>query len=116
MMSQREFLKQQLLKELETKHAEVLKQKLGKDHPLYTCQEISVANQTLITDISDNKYVTHSISTFMQKHKRKLKEQKNIIKEIEKINFDDIIDTAAEIKAATEDIKDNLLSQISPDL
>lgn len=104
-MSRKDLVKQSMLKELELKQAISLKEKLGKENSLYACQEIIAAKQLMKTNIVGQGFALNELSVFARKQKRDLKVQKEALKELEKLKIDDIIDDAAEIKSALEDIK-----------
>lgn len=114
-MSQRAYIKQSLMKELELRQKNSLQKRLGVAHPLHVCQEIETVKETIKSDLCEQAYILNSITSFTTKQKRDLKEQKKALKRLEGFSVDDAIDVSEEIKSFTSDIKEAFVSQVPAD-
>lgn len=114
-MSQRNYIRQSLIKELEQRQKKSLEKKLGAEHPLHVCQEIETVKETIKSDLCEQAYILSSISSFTSKQKRDLRNQKKQLKQLEGFSVDDAIDVSDEIKNFTSDIKEAFVSQVVTD-
>ena len=108
-MSLKDYLRQSISKDLEVRHRDSLKIRLGERHPLSVHQHMIAARQIIKSDNAEQQHVISSLSGFLDKQKSFLRVQQKALKQLEKLDVDEIIDTAAEVKAVSNDIKETLI-------
>ena len=114
-MSLHELIKQTMSKNLEKKHYELLKLKLGEDHPLSVRQQIHTLNQNLVSENLEQSQIITSLTKMLKDQKLQLKAQRKNAAQLECVDLDDILDTAAEVKSVTDNIKETLLAGLESD-
>ena len=114
-MSLHELIKQTMSKNLEKKHYELLKLKLGEDHPLSVRQQIHALNQNLVSENLEQSQIITSLTKMLKDQKLQLKAQRKNAAQLECVDLDDILDTAAEVKSVSDNIKETLLAGLESD-
>ncbi|ANC96587.1 tegument protein UL14 [macacine betaherpesvirus 9] len=114
-MSFYDLVKQNMSRNLENKHYESLKIKLGENHPLSLHQQIKVINQNIKSDNSEQRHMIGTLTNILKEQQSQLKTQKKTIKQLENIDLEEIFDVSAEVKSLADNIKDTLATTFTSD-
>lgn len=115
-MSQKDFLKKSMLKQLQMRHTKDLSDKLGNNHPLYKCQQVSQMKDILVAKKVETSFFSSMYLTIFKDETKTMRERKEEIRNIRKVNVDDIIDSHAEVTDILTDIKDTVQQHFDTEL
>lgn len=115
-MSQKEFLKRSMMRQLQIRHTKNLCDKLGENHPLYKCQQVSQMKDALSAKQVETSFFSNMYLTLFNEETKAARKKKEEVKNIKGINFDDIMDSHAEVTDILTDIKDTVQQRLDTDL
>ncbi|APZ76297.1 tegument protein [Murid herpesvirus 3] len=115
-MSQKDFLKSAMLKNLQTNQTKRMYELFGKDHPLSVCQHLVETRDSLKAQNVESTFVNNAYVEIFEKEKIQNRIDKQNITKIKRIDIDDIMITKTEVKDALDDIKEAISTRSESDL